>query len=103
MLGPSGCGKTTMLRCLVGRVRARSGSVLVFGFKPGDSRSQVPGRHVGYMPQEISIYEDFTIEETLIYFGKINRLHMAEIEQRIGFLVKFLDLPPKWRLVVSLR
>lgn len=103
LLGPSGCGKTTMLRCVVGRINAKSGSVLVFGFKPGDGIGEVPGRDVGYMPQEISIYEDFTIEETLIYFGKINRMCISEIKKRIEFLVKFLDLPSKKRLVINLR
>lgn len=58
---------------------------------------------MGYMPQEISIYEDFTIEETLRYFGKINRLHSSEIKERIEFLVQFLDLPSKRRLVANLR
>lgn len=92
-----------MLRCVVGRIRPRSGSVLVFGYTPGDGYGEVPGRQVGYMPQEISIYEDFTIEETLIYFGKINRMQTSEIKRRIEFLLKFLDLPSKSRLVVNLR
>lgn len=95
-----------MLRCLVGRIHTSpaSGSILVFGCQPGrDKQAQVPGRNVGYMPQEISIYEDFTIEETLRYFGKINRMEDGEIRERIEFLVQFLDLPSKKRLVVNLR
>lgn len=92
-----------MLRCVVGRITANSGSVLVFGFKPGDGLGEVPGRDVGYMPQEISIYEDFTIEETLIYFGKINRMQSGAIKKRLEFLIKFLDLPSKKRLVANLR
>ena len=105
LLGPSGCGKTTMLKCIVGRVRPtnRTGSVLVFGLTPGAGLGEVPGRDVGYMPQEISIYEDFTIEETLRYFGKINRMPTSEIKKRIQFLLQFLDLPPKTRTVANLR
>lgn len=103
LLGPSGCGKTTMLRCVVGRVRAQSGSVLVFGLRPGDLRGEVPGRDIGYMPQEVSIYEDFTIEETLRYFGMINRMSDSELRKRIEFLLKFLDLPTESRLVANLR
>lgn len=103
LLGPSGCGKTTMLKCVVGRIWPRSGSVMVFGFRPGDGPGEVPGRDVGYMPQEISIYEDFTIEETLQYFGKINRMRASEIKKRVEFLLQFLDLPSKKRLVANLR
>lgn len=92
-----------MLKCIVGRIRPKAGSVLVFGLQPGAGSGEVPGRDVGYMPQDISIYEDFTIEETLQYFGKINRLSGREIRKRIEFLLRFLDLPSKRRLVVNLR
>ena len=103
LLGPSGCGKTTMLRCVVGRIKPRSGYVRVFGYKPNDSGSQIPGPAIGYMPQEISVYEDFTINETLTYFGKINKMKQDLIDARIHFLLNFLDLPGKNRLIASLR
>lgn len=51
LLGPSGCGKTTMLRCVVGRIKPKEGYVRVFGHKPNDSGSQIPGPAIGYMPQ----------------------------------------------------
>ena len=35
LLGPSGCCKTTLLRCIVGRLKPRHGTVTVFGHKPG--------------------------------------------------------------------
>lgn len=51
LLGPSGCGKTTMLRCVVGRIKPKSGQVRVFGYRPNESGSQIPGPAIGYMPQ----------------------------------------------------
>lgn len=51
LLGPSGCGKTTMLRCVVGRIKPKEGQVRVFGYKPNESGSQIPGPAIGYMPQ----------------------------------------------------
>lgn len=51
LLGPSGCGKTTMLRCVVGRIKPKEGYVRVFGYRPNDSGSQIPGPAIGYMPQ----------------------------------------------------
>lgn len=92
-----------MLRCMVGRIWPKKGSVMVFGLRPGEGLGEVPGRDVGYMPQEISIYEDFTIEETLSYFGKINRMSTGDIRDRIEFLLQFLDLPSKRRTVANLR
>ena len=32
--------------------------------------SGVPGPRVGYMPQELALYGEFTIRETLQYFGR---------------------------------
>jgi len=102
LLGPSGCGKTTLLRCVVGRLKPDSGYVRIFGFQPGAPGSQIPGPAIGYMPQEIAVYEDFTIEETLIYFGRIFRLSKQKLDERIEFLLSFLDLPHKNRLVQNL-
>lgn len=51
LLGPSGCGKTTMLRCVVGRITPKSGQVRVFGYKPNQAGSRIPGPAIGYMPQ----------------------------------------------------
>lgn len=51
LLGPSGCGKTTMLRCVVGRIKPKSGYVRVFGYRPNQSGSRIPGPAIGYMPQ----------------------------------------------------
>ena len=76
---------------------------MVFGLRPAEGLGEVPGRDVGYMPQEISIYEDFTIEETLSYFGKINRMSGADIRKRIACLLEFRDRPSKKRLVANLR
>ena len=70
LLGASGCGKTSLLSVLVGRRRLNGGTVAVLGARPGEAGSGVPGRKVGYMPQELALYGEFTIKETLQYFGR---------------------------------
>ena len=99
LLGPSGCGKTSLMRCLMGCVPLTSGSVKVFGDKPGSKNSTVPGCNVGYMPQEISLFDDLTIEETLHYFATLYCLPHSIRKERCEFLVNFLDLPEQKRLV----
>ncbi|KZS17646.1 ABC protein, subfamily ABCH [Daphnia magna] len=102
LLGSSGCGKTTLLSCLVGRRSLNSGEVLVFGNKPGTPESGIPGPRVGYMPQELALYGDFTIKETLQYFGRIYSLPKAFVKEQLAFLSKLLDLPPSDRYVKTL-
>jgi len=48
ILIPISCGKTTMLSCIVGVRRLDVGEIFVFGNKPGERGSGVPGKNVGY-------------------------------------------------------
>ncbi|KAM7294249.1 ABC transporter G family member 20 [Ixodes scapularis] len=102
LLGPSGCGKTTLLRCIVGRLKPRQGSVYVFGRRPGQAGGYIPGPGVGYMPQELTLYPEFSIHETLTYFGRLFRIEAHVLRERTTFLIRFLGLPEKGRLVKNL-
>lgn len=102
LLGPSGSGKTTLLKNVVGQLSPTEGWVKVFGFQPNQPGSQIPGAAIGYMPQELAVYEDFTIKETLWYFGRLYRVPSKVIKERIEFLLTFLDLPRSKRLILNM-
>nr|XP_012218889.1 PREDICTED: ABC transporter G family member 23-like [Linepithema humile] len=93
LLGPSGCGKTTLLSCIVGVRCLNSGEIWVLGGNPGSKGSGIPGPRVGYMPQQISLVEEFTTSDALYYFGRINGLENKEIDTRQRFLSELLQLP----------
>ncbi|XP_041866452.1 ABC transporter G family member 20 isoform X2 [Melanotaenia boesemani] len=102
LLGPSGCGKTTLLKCIVGTLKISRGHITVLGKPPAFPGHDVPGRMVGYMPQELALYNEFTISDTLTFFGRIHGLTSKETQARMNFLVDFLDLPQKQSLVRNL-
>lgn len=54
------------------------------------------------MPQEIALYGEFTIKETMMYFGWIFGMKTSEIMDRLHFLLNFLDLPSQNRMVKNL-
>ncbi|XP_065204441.1 ABC transporter G family member 23-like [Planococcus citri] len=90
LLGSSGCGKSTLLNCILGRGNLDSGRIEV-NFK---SKAEI-----GYMPQEIALYSELSIGETMTFYGRIFGIDDYEIERRIQDLTKFLELPPKSRIL----
>ncbi|XP_046456397.1 ABC transporter G family member 20-like isoform X2 [Daphnia pulex] len=102
LLGPSGCGKTTLLSCLVTLRSLNSGEIQVLGHEPGSPKSGVPGPQIGYMPQELALYGDFTIKETLTYFGRLYKLKPTFMKSQLKFLTSLLDLPTSNRYVKTL-
>ncbi|XP_065216092.1 ABC transporter G family member 20-like isoform X2 [Planococcus citri] len=93
LLGPSGCGKTTLLHCIVGRSELDSGEIKVKAKKKAN---------IGYMPQEIALYNEFSIIETMTYYGRLFGLCGKKIEKRTEELLKFLELPSKSSIVGKL-
>lgn len=53
--------------------------------------------------QDLALYNEFTISDTLTFFGRIHGLTSKETQARMKFLIDFLDLPQKHSLVRNLR
>jgi len=102
LLGPSGCGKTTLLKVLLGRLVPWGGSALALGSTPGEHGAPVPGPAVGYAPQELALYEDLSIGETLRFHGQLQLMDRTQVAQRQAWLLEFLDLPSAERVVGKL-
>ena len=45
--------------------------------------------------QEFALYKEFTINETLHYFGRIHGMKKSDICNQIEFLISLLDLPDR--------
>lgn len=54
------------------------------------------------MPQELALYGEFTLRETLLFFGLINKMTTSQIDERMDFLIKLLQLPHSSRFVKTL-
>ncbi|CAF1483882.1 unnamed protein product [Didymodactylos carnosus] len=102
LLGPSGCSKTTLIRVIVGRLHPDSGNVIVLGKPPHCYDHHVPGKLIGYMPQELALYRECTITEQLFFYGRLADMNKTKIKQRIKFLTHLLDLPYHNQMIMTL-
>ena len=102
LLGPSGCGKTTLLSCMLGRKRMDSGNIQVNGKLPGDRSNGLPGQLVGYMPQDISLYQELTVRETFQFFGRLQKMKTELVKKRRKEISKMLELPDENRRVEAM-
>jgi ABC-2 type transport system ATP-binding protein len=87
-LGPNGSGKTTFIRMLCGLLRADAGSGTCIGYDVFHE-SEAIKRHVGYMTQRFSFWEDLSIGENLdfvarMYSMKDRRRVVRESIERLG-------------------
>jgi ABC-2 type transport system ATP-binding protein len=69
-LGPNGSGKTTFIRMLCGLLRADAGSGTCLGFDVIRESEEIK-RHVGYMTQRFSFWEDLSIRENLDFVARM--------------------------------
>ena len=113
-LGANGAGKTTAMRMLTGLSHPTEGRASVAGFDVTTQPEEVK-KHIGYMSQKFSLYEDLQVWENIRLFAGIYGVPEAEIAprteellQRIGLmeerntLVKSLPLGWKQRLAFSI-
>ena len=89
-LGANGAGKTTAMRMLCGLSRPTSGSGRVAGCDIVRQGEQIK-RHIGYMSQRFSLYDDLTVRENIRLFGGIYGLSRRETGMRSDDLLHRLD------------
>ncbi len=106
-LGANGAGKTTAMRMLCGLSRPTSGSGTVAGFDIIRQAEEIK-RHIGYMSQKFSLYEDLTVAENLRLFSTIYGMTDTEIHMGMERVFRTLgmenltltlvrDIPTGWK------
>ena len=72
-LGPNGSGKTTFIRMLCGLLKPDDGSGTCLGYDILTEQTSIK-RHVGYMTQRFSFYEDLSIRENLDFVARVYQI-----------------------------
>lgn len=89
-LGANGAGKTTAMRMLCALSYPTSGTGRVAGYDLAREGEKIK-RHIGYMSQKFSLYEDLTVLENMKLYGGIYGLGRKEVVRRAGEILRRLD------------
>ncbi|MFQ6102329.1 MAG: ATP-binding cassette domain-containing protein [Anaerolineae bacterium] len=95
-LGPNGAGKTTTIRMLLGLLRPTSGQATVLGYDITREAEEIR-KHIGYMSQRFSLYNDLTVDENLDFYGRTYGVRGEELRQRKQFVIEMAGLKGRER------
>jgi ABC-type multidrug transport system ATPase subunit len=92
-LGPNGSGKSTVIRMLCGILEPTEGTARIAGrdiAREGDETKEM----IGYMSQKFSLYDELTVNENLLFSGKLYSLPDRELKRRRADLIAVTHLEP---------
>ncbi|HNR89696.1 MAG TPA: ABC transporter ATP-binding protein [Spirochaetota bacterium] len=93
IVGPDGAGKSTLLRMISTILAPNEGAVEIDGVNVFENPYRIKD-HLAYMPQRFGLYEDLTVEENLVFFGRLFGVTRREIRSRMKRLYQFSRLEP---------
>ncbi|MGX7106505.1 ATP-binding cassette domain-containing protein [Hutsoniella sourekii] len=99
LLGPNGSGKSTLILCLLSVLSYDHGEINIFN-QPMHAGNDKVKRRIGYVPQDITVYEELTVYENIDHFCSLyiadKKVRQQLVEQAIDFvqLEEFTQFKP---------
>ncbi|MDI5987247.1 ABC transporter ATP-binding protein [Halomonas sp. M4R5S39] len=87
LLGHNGAGKTTTMKLILGLLSPSAGTLAVLGGAPDGPHAETLRRRLGYLPENVSFYEQLTGREVLTYFARLKRVDRRQVDallERVG-------------------
>lgn len=81
LFGHNGAGKTTMMKLILGIIKATYGDVKVLDTDPMSADAFESRRHIGYLPENVSFYDHLTGNEVLTYFARLKKAPKAQVKE----------------------
>ncbi|MFX0081544.1 MAG: ABC transporter ATP-binding protein [Candidatus Hodarchaeota archaeon] len=101
LIGPNGSGKTTTILVLLDILNPDPGAQITIAGKKIPKKINDVYHKIGYMPQELSLYLDLTVEQNLKFFGKIYKIPKVIINSRIQEVLDLINLTEYKKRLIS--
>lgn len=92
LLGENGAGKTTLMRVLTTVLKPTSGTVSLDGILYSEGNYEKIQQKIGYLPQEIDLYPNLSVQECLEYMGELSGIPQQECRKRIKYYLEKTSL-----------
>jgi ABC-2 type transport system ATP-binding protein len=100
LLGPNGAGKSTLISIITTIQKPDGGQLFIEGKNIEKNNSYVK-KLIGFVPQDIALYEGLSARENLEFFGKLYNLKGKHLKERIEYIVELTGLNGKSKDAVA--
>lgn len=91
LLGPNGAGKSTLISLMINMLVPNSGDVFLFSENVKKQFRKV-SKKIGFIPQNIAFYHEFTAYENIKFFGELYGLKGKELEDSVNRTLETIGL-----------
>lgn len=92
LLGENGAGKSTLMKILVTLLTPTEGIVEINGIPMERKNYELIKKEIGYLPQELGLYPNLSVRESLEYVGIMSGLKKKEYKERIDYYLEMTGL-----------
>lgn len=80
LIGHNGAGKSTLFKMMLGLIPVTSGSISVGGAQVGGRGFRAARRHLGYLPENVVLYDNLNGLETLRFFARLKGAPLVQCQ-----------------------
>ena len=91
LLGPNGAGKSTTINMMSTILKSDIGNIHING-NDIKQNPNVCKQLIGVVPQEISLYDEFTAFDNLMFWGSLYKVPTKELKQKITDILELIGL-----------